>query len=246
MLVTADTDLTLHDLEKGLKRERFTANYHAVPHNEVLLADALNERIPNLYGAVYGGIEDLCVKIRLAQADGGILENVLAPRSAVGPSFKKLAIGSEELLGIPIQATLKIFHRPEFRELALVVFSSSQRMHHFERALARSGTTPPLLCPLSKNAATQFLKRLGGGESVLGLAFWGGRDKVQNGLKYMQELTIKKNGTWFRVEGNLLEEKFWERLHREAIENLQKTIQLNTKEVTASHRKLARRIQEIA
>ncbi|MCS7144068.1 MAG: FAD-binding oxidoreductase [Archaeoglobaceae archaeon] len=67
----------------------------------------------------YGNIEDLLVSLRVVLPNGEILEERRTPRRA-GIDLKKLFVGSEGLLGVIAEATLKIFEIP--KELVKISF----------------------------------------------------------------------------------------------------------------------------
>jgi alkyldihydroxyacetonephosphate synthase len=59
----------------------------------------------------YGNIENLVISLTAVLANGEVLEEVKTPRRA-GPDLKKLFIGTEGILGVVTEATLKIFEIP--------------------------------------------------------------------------------------------------------------------------------------
>jgi len=173
LLVTADTDHSLAFLEEKLADEGYTLNYFVPPDNSTLLADALSRRAPNLYAEAFGGIDDLCLQIRLSQASGALYTNVKTPRSAAGPSLKKMAIGARDWMGIPIQATLRIFPKPSHREYRVLAFTGEREFEAFEKALVRLRRSFPLRARLRSEAAMPILEGVALIDCLLVLAWWG-------------------------------------------------------------------------
>jgi FAD/FMN-containing dehydrogenase len=244
LLVTVDSDQTISELEKELNREDFTLNYLPVPTSNILLADVLNERLPNLYGDVYGGIEDLCVQVRLAQPDGSVWENVLAPRSATGPNLKKIAIGGGESFGIIVQATLRVFFQPESKAMALVRFSHKRQEEFFLRTLRKNQTPVPLWASLPREDVDPFFENLKKSDRVLGISWWGEKGEVQDQHRYLQTLAVQKGGEWYELEEEKGQREWLVDLQRYAMQRIQTLVEQN-EGLSLGHRNLIRKVQSI-
>ncbi|MBT5435864.1 MAG: FAD-binding oxidoreductase, partial [Rhodospirillaceae bacterium] len=61
----------------------------------------------------YGNIENLIVGMKVVLPDGELLEVRHAPRRSVGPSILEMFIGSEGVLGVIVEVTLRIWRLPE-------------------------------------------------------------------------------------------------------------------------------------
>ncbi len=245
-LVTTDTDLTMAELERRVLKEGYTLNYFTPPENNILLADVLWERRPNLYAQVFGGIEDLCIQVRLSQSDGQVFSNVMTPRSATGPSLKKLAIGSVETLGIPFQATLKLFPKPTVRRLACVLFPSRRNLEVFSQNLKKQRLALPLMHRLPAEKIKDFYPDIQEGEAVLGLAHWGSTPVVDALWKSLQDQANAKNAKWFEVEGGKLVKDFFQWLQQEAAAPWGMGKTLGEAGLSPSHLKLMKRIKKLA
>lgn len=202
-LLTVSADFSVAEIEERLNAKGFTLHYFAPPDNRMTLAEALAERLPNLYASAYGGLEELCVAITCKQKDGGLYANVLAPRSATGPCLKKLAIGSRGALGMPVRATLKIFRRPTARIVALLKFSSSETLAAFVSDLRRLRWTCPLLAELPR-------------EGGLALAFWGERELLRARENFLRALAGKRKAQWVEFESEEDRDRVFGLLQEEA------------------------------
>ncbi len=60
----------------------------------------------------YGNIENLVVSLEVVLPDGEILREIKTPRRA-GPDLKRIFVGSEGLLGVITEVTLKVFDLPD-------------------------------------------------------------------------------------------------------------------------------------
>lgn len=222
MTVQTDTDISIAELERELKKSGYTLNYFPVPDDSLLLADVLNDRTPNLYGEYFGGIEDLCLQIRLAQPDGSLWENVDAPRSATGPSLKKMAIGSGERFGIPVQATLRIFYQASILEVGLIRFESEKKENFFFHSLKKSRVTLPLWARFPRREVLPFFEKLQERERVLGVALWGEEAWTEAKWEHLQKLAMKRSGSWYEIEAGKNRLEWLKDIHHHALNRMQK------------------------
>ncbi len=59
----------------------------------------------------YGGIDDLLVSVRMVTPEG-VVRTIEVPRSATGPDWNHLVLGSEGVLGVIVEATLRVRPAP--------------------------------------------------------------------------------------------------------------------------------------
>ena len=245
LLVTVDSDHSIEEIEKELNREGFTLNYFPVPPSNILLADVLNERLPNLYGEVFGGIEELCVQVRLAQPDGSVWENVLAPRSATGPNLKKIAIGGGESFGIIVQATLKIFYQPSAKAMAFVRFANIRQEDFFLRTLRKNQTPVPLWASFPRDDVEPFFENLKSSDRILGISWWGDKGEVQDQWRYLQTIAIQKGGEWYELVEEAGQREWFKDLQRYGLHRVKKSLE-DLKSLPPANRKLSQKIQSLA
>lgn len=242
-LVTLDTDQTIAQIDEQLVAHGWTLNFHGLPHNDYLLAEVLNERIPNLYGEAFGGIEELVLQIRLAQPDGSLWENRLTPRSSTGPDLKKLAIGSRQRLGIPVQAVLKLFPLPEATRVACLLFPQAGQRELFKQFLRRHRLGIPLQASLEPHEVREFLEEPVGREFPLGLAIWGNSWEVETVENLLEERIGNQKGELFWLEDRNQDE-FLEFLHEAAIREWRGS-QASTLPLDPGYTRLMKKIMEI-
>ncbi|HKY63015.1 MAG TPA: hypothetical protein VJR29_06325 [bacterium] len=244
LLATADTDVVLADLEEQLGRQGYTLNYFAYPDNRALLAEALSRRLPNLYRAAFGGIEDLALQVKWAQSGGEVFSNVATPRSAAGPSLKKMAIGSADWLGLPILAVLRVFPQPEERQQLFAAFVREEGMEQFLRGLQRAGLVLPLSARLPTAVAAEHFAGVGLFEAVWGGAAWGLGEEVEALLEEVESGLLAKGGRILELKENSDEEKVAQLLHRAALDELGARIEKSESRLPAAHRRLMARLKE--
>lgn len=90
----------------------------------------------------YGKIEDMVLGIEVVMPDGEILKTKVSPRSATGPDFKQLIVGSEGTLGIITSATLRINSYPASRRFNGVLFHTVRDALEAIRILMQTGIKP--------------------------------------------------------------------------------------------------------
>lgn len=244
LLATVDTDVAVADLEEQLGREGYTLNYYAWPDNRALLAEALNRRLPNLYGPAFGGIEDLALQVKWAQGGGEVFSNVATPRSAAGPSFKKLAIGSSDWLGLPILAVLRIFPQAEVRQQVFAAFVREESMEQFLRGLHRSGLALPLSAKIETASAAEHFSGVGLFETVWGGASWGREEEVEALFEEVESGILAKGGRLLELKETSDEEKIARLLHRSARNQLDSRIEKAESRLSPAHRRLMARLKE--
>lgn len=245
-LILVDTDQTIAELDEALANQGWTLNFHGIPHNDYLLAEVLNQRLPNLYGDAFGGIEEICLQIRLAQPDGSLWMNRLTPRSATGPDLKKIAIGSDEMLGIPVQSILRICPLPEKTRTAVVLFSGEQPRELFLQFIKKYRLKIPLKIFLKPAQVQIFLKEKVAGIYPIGLAFWGTVEDVEMMESLLEEKIQNQKGEIFWIEDDESEEDFLEFLHEQAIAAWKTESESSPPAPDAPYRKLAKKIKEIS
>jgi hypothetical protein len=244
-LVTVDTDQTIAEIDEQLVPHGWTLNYHGLPHNDYLLAEALNQRLPNLYHGAFGGIEELCLQIRLAQPDGSLWVNRLTPRSSTGPDLKKLAIGSGQGLGIPVQAVLRIFPLPEMTRAACLMFPQAGQRQLFQQFTRRHRLAIPLQVPLAADEVREYIEEPVGREFSLGLAFWGNTWEVETTENLLEERMRNQKGELIWLEEKS-QDDFVEFLHEAAIRDWRSHQEIAQEPLDPSYQRLMKKLMEIS
>jgi len=69
----------------------------------------------------YGGIDDLLVAVRMVTPEG-VVRTIEVPRSATGPDWNHLVLGSEGVLGVIVEATVRVRPAPRASEIRALLF----------------------------------------------------------------------------------------------------------------------------
>jgi len=102
-------------------------------------------RAAGQFSTKYGKIEDLVVSVEAVMPDGKVVKSRTVPRSSTGPRLEQLLLGSEGVLGIITEATLRIFPFPEKRVLLSFAFDELERPLEAVRKILRRGFFPAVV-----------------------------------------------------------------------------------------------------
>ncbi len=102
----------------------------------------------------YGGIDELLVGVRMVTPEGEI-QTLSVPRTAAGPSIKELILGSEGVLGVIVEATVRVRPRPAVRDIRGMIFPNFASGTAAIREAATSGL-PMTIMRLSDSPETEL------------------------------------------------------------------------------------------
>ncbi len=162
-------------IEEGLAAYGMTLRHFPQSFEFSTLGGWVATRAGGHFATVYTHIDDLVAATRMVTPTGTFASRPL-PGSGAGPSPDRMVLGSEGILGVITEATVRVRQRPDCRASASVRFQRFGDGARAARAIARSGLFPSNCRLLDKTEAT--LNRVpAGGEHVLLLGFEGvGRD----------------------------------------------------------------------
>jgi alkyldihydroxyacetonephosphate synthase len=108
-------------LEKALDERGFTLGHFPQSFEHSTLGGWIAARSSGQQSDGYGSIDDLLVAVRLVTPEGEIRTSNL-PRTATGPDVREIVLGSEGVLGVVVEATLRIRPKPVVRDFRGVLF----------------------------------------------------------------------------------------------------------------------------
>jgi alkyldihydroxyacetonephosphate synthase len=124
LTVTAEAGVNGEMLERALNERGLMLPHYPASVDLATVGGYVAARGSGVLSTRYGKIEDLVLSLRVALADGQVIETVPVPRHAVGPELTQLFVGSEGTLGVITQATLQIAPLPAARRFEAVSFPS--------------------------------------------------------------------------------------------------------------------------
>ncbi|PIK46848.1 Alkyldihydroxyacetonephosphate synthase, peroxisomal [Apostichopus japonicus] len=104
---------------------------------------------------VYGNIEDMLVHVKMVTPKGVMEKNCQVPRMSTGPDIHHLILGSEGILGVITEVTLRVRPIPPCRRYGSVVFYNFDDGVDFMREVAKQRCAPASI-RLMDNAQFKF------------------------------------------------------------------------------------------
>jgi alkyldihydroxyacetonephosphate synthase len=124
LTVTAEAGVNGEVLERALNERGLMLPHYPASVDLATVGGYVAARGSGVLSTRYGKIEDLVLSLRVALADGSLIETVGVPRHAVGPELTQLFVGSEGTLGVVTRATLQLAPLPAKRRFEAVCFGS--------------------------------------------------------------------------------------------------------------------------
>ncbi|MFA6448602.1 MAG: FAD-binding oxidoreductase [bacterium] len=142
LTVTAEAGIIGQHLEMELNRKGYTMGHFPSSIYCSALGGYLAARSAGQLSAKYGKIEDMAMSMRVVLPNGDIVETRTAPRSAAGPNWDQVFIGSEGTLGVITQGTMRIYPYPESRLFRGFIFHGVHDALESMRLILRAGVVP--------------------------------------------------------------------------------------------------------
>ena len=128
-------------LEDRLRPEGLTLRHFPQSFEFSTLGGWIATRSGGHYATLYTHIDDFVESLRVVTPTG-VSESRRLPGSGAGPSPDRLWLGSEGILGIVVEAWMRLQDRPRFRASASVLFEDFLTGARCVRALSLSGLFP--------------------------------------------------------------------------------------------------------
>lgn len=145
MTVWAESGIIGENLERHLAQERLTLGHFPSSIYCSSLGGYLAARSAGQLSTKYGKIEDMVLSLEVVLPDGEILETGRAPRSAMGPDWTQLLLGSEGTLCFFTAACLQIHPEPAARQMMGFAAPDVYQAMEFARLLMQQGLRPACL-----------------------------------------------------------------------------------------------------
>jgi alkyldihydroxyacetonephosphate synthase len=161
-------------VEEALGARGFTLGHFPQSFEYATVGGCVATRSAGQASTGYGSIEKLVCGLRCVTPAGEI-ELPAIPATAAGPGLRQLLVGSEGVLGVITQATLKIRPAPQERRYEGWMFRTFDDGVEAFRALEQHGVVPDV-ARLSDEDETRLSLALAGGDSL----------KQRAGLRYVR------------------------------------------------------------
>lgn len=125
------------DLEQILNEKGYTLGHFPQSFEYSTLGGWIAARGSGQQSGKYGKIERLVVSMKVITTEG-IVHTAKLPPNAMGPDLNNLFIGSEGVLGVITEATMKIRELPQSRKYFAIVFPGFENGINFIKEIQKS------------------------------------------------------------------------------------------------------------
>lgn len=146
------------EIERALGERGFTLGHFPDSFEYSTLGGWLATRSAGMQSDAYGRIEDMVVALRLVSPEGTIATRA-TPASSAGPDLNRFVVGSEGVLGVITEATMRIHRAPRVKDIRGFLFPSFEAGVHAVREVVGAGLAPAIL-RLSDEGETELAFQL--------------------------------------------------------------------------------------
>ena len=188
------------DLESNLKKENLTMRHYPQSFEFSTLGGWIATRSGGHYATLYTHIDDFVESTRMV-TPSGVLESRRLPGSGAGPSPDRLTIGSEGILGVITEASMRLQDRPTFRASTSVEFTDYKDALNALRQISQSGLFPAN-CRLLDSSEAVMNGAGDGSKHILILAFESADHDKTASLNRALEICSDNNGLYEAPDSN--------------------------------------------
>ena len=188
------------DLESNLKKENLTMRHYPQSFEFSTLGGWIATRSGGHYATLYTHIDDFVESTRMV-TPSGVLESRRLPGSGAGPSPDRLTIGSEGILGVITEASMRLQDRPTFRASTSVEFTDYKDALNALRQISQSGLFPAN-CRLLDSSEAVMNGAGDGSKHILILAFESADHDKTASLNRALEICSDNNGLYEEPDSN--------------------------------------------
>jgi alkyldihydroxyacetonephosphate synthase len=131
-------------LEADLAEQGHSLGHYPDSFEYSTLGGWLATRSAGMQSDAYGKIEDMVVSIKIVTPSGTIITKAV-PSSSAGPDLNRIMVGSEGILGVITEATMRVHKTPAIKDYRGYLFKSFEDgVHGIQECLDR-GLTPSMI-----------------------------------------------------------------------------------------------------
>ena len=182
------------ELEEQLRPHGLTLRHFPQSLQHSTLGGWISTRSGGHYASLYTHIDDFVESTRTV-TPAGILQTRRLPGSGAGPSPDRMIIGSEGILGVIVEAWMRLQDRPLHQASASIAFASMTSATAAVRALSQSGLFPSN-CRLLDPAEARNNGVGDGGSAILVLGFESADHPLDAWMKRALELAADHQGIY--------------------------------------------------
>jgi alkyldihydroxyacetonephosphate synthase len=157
------------EAEASLRRQGVTLGHYPQSFEYATIGGFAATRSAGQASSGYGRFDQLVTRVRML-TPAGELKTLETPHTAAGPSLRELAIGSEGVLGVIPEVTVRVKPAPESERYEAWMAEDWEAGCELVRVLAQDGALPDVI-RLSDIEETRFSLALSGPRGVTGAVF---------------------------------------------------------------------------
>jgi alkyldihydroxyacetonephosphate synthase len=216
LTVTVQPGINGMNLERALNKEGYTMGHSPQSLYCSTLGGWLACRAAGQFSTKYGKIDDMVISLEAVLPQGEIIHSKTVPKSSTGPRIDTLLLGSEGVLGIITEATLKIWPYPEKRALQSYAFGEVHEGLESIRLILRKGIYPAVIRLYDEIETSRhfYQTKKAKGRCMLILVMEGSKKLTELEEKVSQAVCTEHNGIecgeepvlhWFSTRFNVKE-----------------------------------------
>ena len=133
------------NLERRLNRYGLTLCHYPMSITTSTIGGFLATRASGILSTKYGNIDDMVLGIKVVLPTGEVIETKPVPKTSTGPDIMRLFLGSEGLLGIISEITLKLRRIPEEQRFRVFIFDSLEHAVDAIREFMQCDISPAIV-----------------------------------------------------------------------------------------------------
>ena len=180
------------DLEGQLKEHNLTMRHYPQSFEFSTLGGWIATRSGGHYATLYTHIDDFVESLKMI-TPSGLFESRRLPGSGAGPSPDRFAIGSEGVMGVITEASMRLQDRPTYRSSCTVEFTDYTNALSALRHISQAGLFPANCRLLDSNEAL-FNGAGDGSKHLLIIAFESADHDKSHSLKRALEIVKEYEG----------------------------------------------------
>lgn len=151
------------EIEEQLNAHGFTLGHFPESFDHSALGGWIATRASGRQSTGYGDIEDMVLALRMV-TPRGVIDTQKVPSTAAGPSIMQLCLGSEGILGVITEATMRIRPAPEVLDYRGLIFRNFAAGVSAIREMMQQGLMPTCvrLSDRTETALAQALRSTSG------------------------------------------------------------------------------------
>lgn len=195
LMVTIQPGVGLRALENGLNTLGYTTGHYPQSIELAQIGGLVATRSSGQFSTKYGNIEDLVVGMEVVLPTGELIHINNVPRRSTGPDLRQIFVGSEGILGVMTEVTLKIFPEAPERWKGAYAIQEMREGLKMIREIVQTGWKPAVIrLHDALEASMSYQEFVEEGEAILLILCEGPEGLAQLEGKAIDTIVRKRGG----------------------------------------------------